>query len=95
MMKKNKHDIFFHLYPSIDIHGEEAATADFIIKEFIQDNYRLGKEKIAIIHGKGAGILKEKTHEIARKSPYVSSFYLEFPNTGCTVLTLKKSTKNQ
>lgn len=93
MMRERKPDPFLVIYPNIDIHGEESATADLIIKNFIKDNYNEQKEKIVIIHGKGKGILREKVHEVARKSPYVASFYLEYPNTGCTVITLKKQEK--
>ena len=47
------------IYPSIDLHGEYAFSAEVLTKEFIDDNIKLHNSKLCIIHGIGKGILKE------------------------------------
>ena len=84
----NPYDIFTKRYPHLDIHGETVATSDLIIKEFINDNIKLGHEYIVIIHGIGKGLLKNKTHEILKSHEYVKEFKLDFYNPGSTVIKL-------
>ena len=39
--------------PSIDLHGMDRDTARILSKEFLEDQYSLGKRAVVIIHGKG------------------------------------------
>ena len=49
--------------PRIDVHGETYDSVSLILTQFIDDNYKLGNKFIAIIHGKGEGILKNRIHQ--------------------------------
>ena len=87
MERKN---IFTKRFPHLDIHGETEATADFIIKDFINDNVKLQSEKCVIVHGKGEGILRRKTHEILEKDQRIASYQLDEFNLGCTIVNIKE-----
>jgi len=82
-------NIFTKNYPSLDIHGETEATADLLIKTFINDNYQLQNEYLIIIHGIGEGILKNKVHELLSNDERVLSFKLDQWNLGMTIIELK------
>lgn len=79
---------FTYYYPTKDIHGETTDTCVFVINDFINDNIKLGKENIIIIHGKGTGALKHKTHEILSKNKNVTKYYIDPFNEGCTIIEL-------
>ena len=61
----------FSNIPSIDLHGFDRDYAKLCIKDFIMDNYKLKKEKVAIIHGIGTGILRKATTEVLKHNKYV------------------------
>lgn len=82
-----------HLYPVIDIHGESSYSIVALIDEFINDNYKLNNRHIAIIHGLGNGILKDKTHELLKQNKLVVNFKLDNWNLGMTKITLKELDK--
>ena len=42
--------------PQLDLHGEDRIGARIKVKTFIEDNFKLENEEIAIIHGIGEGI---------------------------------------
>ena len=88
-MKNINNNIFTKNFPHLDIHGETEATADFIIKDFINDNYKLKEEYFIIVHGKGDGILRKKTHQILSKDNRIQDFKLDNMNLGCTIVHLK------
>ena len=46
--------------PKLDLHGEYRESARILINEFINDNYKLGNEKVIIVHGIGKGIIKNE-----------------------------------
>ena len=83
-------DPFIDFLPQLDVHG---FTEDFVmtvVNDFIYENYRMGKEKVIIIHGKGGGILKNKIYRDLKYNKYVKSFKLYFMNTGVTIVELKE-----
>ena len=82
-------NIFTKKYPALDIHGETEASADLLIKTFIDDNYKLHKENLIIIHGIGQGVLKNKTHEILSNDTRILSYKLDEWNLGTTIVQLK------
>lgn len=82
--------MFYKNVPSIDLHGEDRKTAELLVKVFINDNVRIGNEKIIIVHGIGTGILKKQVHEVLRNDKRVEKYYIDFFNVGCTVVELKK-----
>lgn len=87
-MNKIIRDPFTYYYPKLDIHGETSATCVAIINSFINDNYKLKKEKIIIIHGKGTGILKKATHANLKKNKKVKKYYIDGMNDGQTIVEL-------
>ena len=87
---KTIRDPFTYYWPKLDIHGETSATCIALINSFINDNIKLKKDRIIIIHGKGTGILKKATHNYLKKDKRVIKFYIDGMNDGQTVLELKK-----
>ncbi|MCI8393971.1 MAG: Smr/MutS family protein [Bacilli bacterium] len=76
-------------YPTLDVHGETRDTVVYPVKSFIQDNLKLQKKRIVIIHGRGEGILKKQVHEILKKHPKVLNYYIDGMNLGATMVELK------
>ncbi len=76
--------------PSLDLHGMDREITKILVKEFIRDHYKMGYERVIIIHGIGTGVLKNTVREVLKKDKMVESFYLDFFNIGTTVVTLKK-----
>ncbi len=79
---------FIASYKTIDIHGETTDTVVYVIETFIKDNVKLKNKDLVIIHGKGSGKLKNKTHELLRKNKNVQEFYIDMYNEGCTIVHL-------
>lgn len=86
----NRIDPFIDFLPQLDAHGFTEDIIMTVVNDFIYENYRLGKEKVVIIHGKGQGILKNKIHMDLKKNKYVKNFKLYFMNTGVTIVELKE-----
>lgn len=80
---------YWTYYPTIDLHGEFAVTAYTIVNEFITDQIKLKQEYIAIIHGKGSGILKDEVHRILHSDKRVLQYHLDPENLGQTLVHLK------
>ena len=80
----------FNNLPTLDLHGEYRDSARILINEFIDDNYKLGYDKIVIIHGIGKGILKDEVKKNLKNNKKVSTFYIDFMNIGSTIVELKK-----
>lgn len=78
------------IYPTIDLHGEYAFSAEVLTKEFIDDNIKLKKECLCIIHGIGKGIVKDAVHNVLKKDKRIEKYYLDFMNPGCTIVKIKK-----
>ena len=76
--------------PTLDLHGEYRDSARILINEFIDDYYKLGYEKIVIIHGIGKGILKDEVKKNLKNNKKVSKFYIDFMNVGSTIVELSK-----
>lgn len=82
-------DPFLFDVPSIDIHGYDRNGGVAMVKTFIDNQIRIGKRKVTIVHGKGEGILKQATHEYLRKDKRIESFKLNIFNDGETIVELK------
>ena len=74
--------------PHLDLHGETTATIVYLIEAFIRDNVKLKNDKIIIIHGKGSGALRSKTHELLKRNKRVNKYYIDGLNDGQTVVLL-------
>ena len=81
-------DIFLKILPSLDLHGNTSDMIEVLIREFLNDNYKLKNFKVVIVHGKGEGILKRRTHEILSRDKRVVKYYLDGFNTGCTIVEM-------
>lgn len=81
-------DIFLKHLPTIDLHGLDRDTARVYVNDFIDENRKLGKNQIVIIHGIGEGILKKEVHDTLKNNKYVVQYKLHTFNTGCTIVTL-------
>lgn len=81
-------DIFLNILPSLDLHGNTSDMIEVLIREFLNDNYKLKNFKVVIVHGKGEGILKRRTHEILSRDKRVVKYYLDGFNTGCTIVEM-------
>ena len=76
--------------PTLDLHGESSDIARVLIESFIKENIKLKQEFIAIVHGKGTGILRSTTKEVLSRNKSVEEFKLYWFNDGMTVVRLKK-----
>ena len=81
-------DPFMAILPQLDVHGFTEDTVMTVVNEFINDNIKLKKWKIVVVHGKGQGILKNKIHQSLKRDKRVSRFYLYNFNLGCTIIEL-------
>lgn len=76
--------------PTIDLHGETAMIASVMINDFINENLKQKKYIIAIIHGKGSGILKHTTSETLRNNKNVLEYKICYFNDGMTLVKLRR-----
>lgn len=76
--------------PKLDLHGEDRVGARILVRDFLNDNYKLENYEIAIIHGIGSGILKREVHDMLRKDKRVEQFGTDYFNSGCTLVKLFK-----
>lgn len=81
---------FNDLYPTLDLHGEYKFSAEYLTKEFINDNILLKNKKLCIIHGISGGVIKEAVHNILKKDKRIKSFKVDFMNPGCTIVEIKE-----
>ena len=77
--------------PTLDLHGENSVTAVLLLKEFLNDNYKLGKDELAVVHGIGKGILRKAVHDVLKKDKKVLDFGTDYFNGGCTLIKIKKT----
>lgn len=77
--------------PSIDIRGMHLEEAIPTVTRYIDDALMVGMSEVSILHGKGAGILKEEIRKLLRITPGVVSFadeHVERGGSGITVVRL-------
>ena len=86
---KNFIDPFLYDAPHLDLHGYDRTGAVAVIKMFIDDNNRIDKKKLVIVHGKGSGILKKYTHEYLKTDRRVLNYKINNYNDGETIVILK------
>jgi DNA mismatch repair protein MutS2 len=84
-------DIFINNLPTLDLHGYDRDSGRVLLEDFLLDNYKLGNQKVVIIHGYGTSILKKEVHNTLHKNKYVMSYKLHNFNNGCTIVNLIKN----
>ena len=80
-----------HNIPTLDLHGEPSDIAKVLINDFIEDNYKMKKEVVIIIHGIGQKILLNTTKKVLSKNKYVEEFKLDNFNIGQTIVKIRSS----
>ena len=83
--------LFRNSMPQLDLHGEDRIGARIKVNTFLHDNYELGNEEVAIIHGVGKGILKKEVHDMLKKHRYVEEYHLDNFNSGCTIVKIHEN----
>ena len=81
-------DIFLNNLDYIDLHGYDMESARVATEDFINDSFGLGRKKIVIIHGKGAGLVKKSVHGVLKRDKRVSCYKLSNNNDGMTIVYL-------
>lgn len=83
-------DPFTDYLPHLDVHGFDREYTIYKLNEFIEDNLKLRKYHLVVVHGKGLDILKNEIHNYLKKDKRVSSFMLNSINIGITEIYLVK-----
>ena len=81
-------DPFLKILPTLDVHGELSDTVITPLKDFILLNQRMGKLKIAVIHGHHSHILRDAIHAYLKNDKRVTKFYTYNFNAGVTIVEL-------
>ncbi len=78
---------------SINVIGKSLAEAELEVDKYIDDAFLAGLQSVQIIHGRGAGILREGLGQMLKKNKHIQEIrkgeYKE-GGDGVTVVTLKK-----
>ena len=82
-------DPFLYNTPSLDIHGFDRYVGVAMIKNFIDNESKIGTKKLIVVHGKGEGILRQATHEYLKTDRRVLEYKLNIFNDGETIIILK------
>jgi len=81
--------MFNKYLPVLDLHGEISQTIDLLVKDFIFENYVLGKRRVIIVHGVGRGILKTAVHKSLSENKLILTYKLDVFNGGTTIVEIK------
>lgn len=81
----------YNSMPQLDLHGETRETTKILVNEFIDDNYKIGNNKVIIIHGIGSGIIKKEVQKVLKTNKKVEKFYIDFFNVGTTIVEIKEN----
>lgn len=81
-------DPFLAYLPVLDVHGYTKDLVIWRVSDFINDNLKMGKYKIVIIHGIGTGVLKNEIHFYFKRDKRVKKIYIYPFNLGVTILEL-------
>lgn len=88
-MKTLNDVVFVDSLPKLDLHGYDRESARVAINDFIRDNQKQKIEIFIIVHGIGAGILRNTTFETLKKNKQVLEFKQYYYNTGCMLVRIK------
>ena len=81
-------DPFLNILPALDVHGYTADMVILPVDEFINDNIKLGKDKIIIIHGRGLGVLRKTINTHFKRDKRIKKMYGYGSNLGITIIEL-------
>ena len=75
--------------PSIDLHGSDTQSAMHELDVFLHSVYAHGDDVAEVIHGRGAGILREAVRSFL-SSMSIVEYYRGGTNPGVTYVVLKR-----
>lgn len=81
--------VFIDSLPKIDLHGFDRDSARVAINDFIRDNKKMGNEVILIVHGIGAGIVRETCINTLSHNKDIIEFKSVYNNRGCMLAQIK------
>ena len=81
--------LIYDMLPSLDLHGYDRETARVAIEDFIRDSIKMKHELVSIIHGRGAGIIRETTINTLKKNKNVIEFKSSYFNQGMTIVKIR------
>lgn len=61
---------------------------EVLVNEFINDNYKMNKKTLVIVHGKSSNILKNEVHRVLKSNKYVLHYKVDNWNIGSTIVNL-------
>ena len=82
--------ILYKNIPELDLHGEYKQSARVLLNEFINDNLKMNKLLIKVVHGKGTYTIKREVHKVLKENKNVKEYKLDIYNDGVTIIELKK-----
>ncbi|WP_130864310.1 endonuclease MutS2 [Bacilliculturomica massiliensis] len=77
---------------SINVVGKNLDEAEMLVDKYLDDAFMAGLHEVTVIHGRGAGILKEGLAQMFRRHRHVDSFRKGAYNEGgdgVTIVTIK------
>ena len=83
-----------HVSPEINLIGMNADEAISTLDKYLDDAYLAHLPQVRVVHGRGAGILKNAVHNHLKRLRYVKSYRLGTfgeGNTGVTIVTFDTS----
>ena len=80
--------IFIERFPKLDLHGYDRETAKLAINDYIKDSLKMKQSIFVVVHGNGAGILRQATHEALKHHKQVIEYKLYNYNNGCTIVRI-------
>ena len=83
-------DPFTVYLPQLDVHGYTRDIVTTVVNDFIYEHFRMGDEKVMVIHGKSGGVLKDAIPNALKRNKMVKKYYLYNMNIGCTIIELNK-----
>lgn len=81
---------FINVLPSLDVHGYTSDLVIYPVSVFINDNIKLGNDKIVIIHGIGEGILRDTIRLSFKRDKRIKKLYGDIFNPGITIIELNR-----
>ncbi len=81
--------LFIDSLPKLDLHGFDRDSARVAINDFILDNKKMGNEIFVIVHGIGAGIMREVCINTLNLNKSVLEFKSVYNNRGCMLVQIR------
>ena len=78
---------------SVNVVGQSLADAEITVEKYLDDAFLANLETVSIIHGRGAGILRDGIAKLLKKDKRVASFRRGSAGEGgdgVTIVTLKR-----